>query len=41
VMVSDPKENGFSRRRRGFTLFGALLLVIVSAAALFVLRGRL
>jgi hypothetical protein len=41
VMVSDPKGNGTSRRRRSFALFGALLLVIVSAAALFVLRGRL
>jgi polysaccharide chain length determinant protein (PEP-CTERM system associated) len=41
VVVSGPNENGASRRRRTFALFGALLLVIVSAAALFVLRGRL
>jgi protein tyrosine kinase modulator len=41
VMVSSSKENGSSRRRRSFALFGALLLVIVSATAFFVLRGRL
>jgi polysaccharide chain length determinant protein (PEP-CTERM system associated) len=41
VMVSESQRNGASRRRRSFALLGALLLVIVSAAALFVLRGRL
>jgi polysaccharide chain length determinant protein (PEP-CTERM system associated) len=42
VMVSAPLEKDTSsRRRRTFAIFGALFLVIISAAALFVLRGRL
>jgi polysaccharide chain length determinant protein (PEP-CTERM system associated) len=41
VMVSSPTKNDTSRRRRSFAMLGALLLTIVSAAALFVLRGRL
>jgi polysaccharide chain length determinant protein (PEP-CTERM system associated) len=40
AMIPDPKSDT-SRRRRTFAMLGALLLVIVSAAALFVLRERL